>query len=428
MYSVSLNILLQMIEGFITFTFYEYLKPSTHKIRNFMIMTCAYITMTGVNLTFNYNPAVNVAFLVVFQFLFADRLYDFGRMFSLMCSALIACSVTITEISVVNGIAYFMHVEARSFIKDPNVYALVIVFSKVLLFIILRIILGVINRYRANEKFNFWILVYPMTLLLVLTDFVIISYYTKPSGKILLLISISSLVLVISVIMTCTVQQRESRKAREDAELRAFHHEQELNTAYFELLEHQNEILQTFVHDTKKHYANLYNLAETPEKLRMYIEDIVNDIDKTNRVGKTSNKLLDLIINKYDYECDKENICFEKNINQSELSFISDSDMTSIFNNLFDNAIEAAQKTMERRVELNIGKVRNMVVIDISNSCETQPMVRNNKLVSTKTAEGIHGYGFKSVCRAVEKYKGEIEWDYREDKKEFSVSILIPEK
>lgn len=428
MYSVSLNIVLQMIEGFITFSFYEYLKPSAHRVKNFIIVACAYVTMAWVNVAFDYNPAVNALFLVGFQFLFADRLYDLGRMFSMMCSVLIACSVTITEISVVNGIAYFMHVEARSFIKDPNIYALVIVFSKALLFVILRVILGVINRYRANEKFNFWILVYPITLLLVLTDFVIISYYTKPSGKILLLISVSSLVLVISVIMTCTVQQRESRKAREDAELRAFHHEQELNTAYFELLEHQNEILQTFVHDTKKHYANLYDLAESPEKLRVYIENIVNDIDKTNRVGKTSNKLLDLIINKYDYECDKENICFEKNINQSELSFMSDSDMTSIFNNLFDNAIEAAQKTMERRVELNISKVRNMVVIDISNSCETPPTVRNNKLVSTKNTEGIHGYGFKSVCRAVKKYKGEIEWEYKDDAKEFSVSILIPEK
>lgn len=425
MYSVSLNILLQMIEGFITFSFYEYLKPSMHKIKNCIIMACAYVVMAGANIAFDYNPSVNAVLLVGFQFLFADRLYGFGRMFSMMCSVLIACSVTITEISVVNGVAYFMHVESRSFIKDPNIYALVIVFSKALLFVVLRIILGIINRYRANEKFNFWILVYPMTLLLVLTDFVIISYYTKPSGKILLLISISSLVLVISVIMTCTVQQRESRKARENAELHAFHHEQELNTAYFELLEHQNEILQTFVHDTKKHYANLYDLAESPQNLRLYIENIVNDIDKTNRVGKTSNKLLDLIINRYDYECDKENIHFEKNINQSELSFISDSDMTSIFNNLLDNAIEAARKSKAREVHLDINKVHNMVLIDISNSCDIPPKVRNNTLISTKENEGIHGYGFKSVCRAVKKYKGEIDWEYQDDKKEFSVSILI---
>lgn len=426
MYSVLLNAVLQIIEGFITFSFYEYLKPGEHKVRNFLVIACAYVSMGGLNIAFDYNPSVNVIFLVGFQFLFADFLYNLGKMFSLMCAALIACCVTITEISAVNTIAYFMQLEARSFIQDIYLYVLVIVLSKSLLFIILRIILGIINRYRANEEFNLWILVYPLSLLLVLTDFVIISYYTKPSGKILLLLSVSSMVLIVSVIMTCTVQQRESRKAREAAELRAFHHEQELNTAYFELLEHQNEILQMFVHDTKKHYANLYDLAEAPEKLRVYIENIVNDIEKTNRIGKTSNKLLDLIINKYDYACDKENIRFEKNINQSDLSFISDSDMTSIFNNLFDNAIEAAQVSEKRRVELNINKLRNMVVVDISNSCDTQPVSKNKKLISTKKAEGVHGYGFKSVCRAVDKYKGDIEWEYNESEREFTVSIIFP--
>ena len=68
------------------------------------------------------------------------------------------------------------------------------------------------------------------------------------------------------------LQQKQAQKEQELFELRAIQQEQETNNTYFELLEHQNDELQLFVHDTKKHYRALYDLSNKPEKLQKYID------------------------------------------------------------------------------------------------------------------------------------------------------------
>ena len=181
-----------------------------------------------------------------------------------------------------------------------------------------------------------------------------------------------------------------------------------------------------FVHDTKNHYRTLYNLSDEPEKLKKYIEGMVNDLEKTNQIGKTSNKILDLILGKYDYICEKNSITFEKNIHKSDISFMADNDLTSILNNMLDNAIESAVKSNRKIITIGINKLGKMLVIDITNSSDTPPLVKNGKLVSTKKSVGLHGYGFKSICRTAKKYNGDVEWEYNQDTKEFTVSIIFP--
>ena len=426
MQSTLLNILLQIIEALISFSFYESICKTEKKHKNLVIIIIGYIIMCVFNLVFNYNFIINLLLLVLFQFLFSRVLYKQTTPFSLLYAVLITCLVLITELSVSNIIAFISNGETRDFIEDTNKYILLIVFSKSLLFVILKIITEIINRFMSNRKINFIVLVYPFSLLLILADFLFVSCYTLPTNETLILLSISSLILIFAVITTCVLQQKQSQKEEELAELRAFQQEQELNTTYFDLLEHQNEELQVFVHDTKKHYRTLYGLAEKPDKLKEYIEGIVTDLEEANQIGKTSNKLLDLIITKYNYICDKQGIVFEKNIHQSNLSFINDNDLTSIFNNLFDNAIEAAANSQQKSISFGLNKVGNMLVIDITNSCDTPPIVKNHNLISTKNDVGLHGYGFKSICRAVKKYNGDIEWEYKTDSKEFVVSIIFP--
>lgn len=426
MQSTLLNILLQIIEALISFSFYESICKTEKKHKNLVIIIIGYIIMCVFNLVFNYNFIINLLLLVLFQFLFSRVLYKQTTPFSLLYAVLITCLVLITELSVSNIIAFISNGETRDFIEDTNKYILLIVFSKSLLFVILKIITEIINRFMSNRKLNFIVLVYPFSLLLILADFLFVSCYTLPTNETLILLSISSLILIFAVITTCVLQQKQSQKEEELAELRAFQQEQELNTTYFDLLEHQNEELQVFVHDTKKHYRTLYGLAEKPDKLKEYIEGIVTDLEEANQIGKTSNKLLDLIITKYNYICDKQGIVFEKNIHQSNLSFINDNDLTSIFNNLFDNAIEAAANSQQKSISFGLNKVGNMLVIDITNSCDTPPIVKNHNLISTKNDVGLHGYGFKSICRAVKKYNGDIEWEYKTDSKEFVVSIIFP--
>ena len=426
MHSVLLNIILQLIEALVLISFYEGIQKTESKIKNPIAIVIGYIIMCAFNLMFNYNVVINIIVMLIFHFIFAKVLYKQNIRFSLFYSVLIACLVLLTEFIVLNILNFMNGETMRDFINNTYTYILLIVFSKSLLFVLLKIVSEIINKSQSNERINFTFLIFPLSLLLILINFVIICSYFKLPNNILLILACSSVILIIAVIATCILQQKQAKREQELLELRAIQQEQETNNTYFELLEHQNDELQLFVHDTKKHYRTLYDLSNEPEKIRKYIEGIVSDIEETNQIGKTSNKLLDLILGKYNYICEKNNITFEKNIHIDDISFIADNDLTSILNNMLDNAVESATKSERRLISIGINRLGSMLVVDVFNSSDIPPTVKNDKLVSTKKSGGLHGYGFKSICRTSKKYNGDVEWEYNEDAKEFTVSIIFP--
>lgn len=421
-----MNIILQLIEALIFISFYEGIQKSDFRIKNPIAIVIGYMIMCAFNLIFNYNVIINIILMIIFHFVFSKVFYNQNIRFSLFYSVLNACLVLLTEFIVLNTINFINGETMRDFIENSYTYILLIVFSKSLLFVLLKIVSEIINKSQSNEKINFIFLIFPLSLLLIMVNFVIICSYFNLSNNILLILACSSLFLIVAVITSCILQQKQAKKEQELLELRAIQQEQETNNTYFELLEHQNDELQLFVHDTKNHYRALYDLSDEPEKLKKYIEGIVNDLEKTNQIGKTSNKLLDLILSKYDYICEKNDITFEKNIHNSDVSFMADNDLTSILNNMLDNAIESAVKSNSKIITIGINKLGNMLVFDITNSSDTPPLVKNGKLVSTKKSVGLHGYGFKSICRTAKKYNGDVEWEYNQYAKEFTVSIIFP--
>lgn len=426
MKSELLNICLQVIEALIAFYFYESVSQSSKgKIKRISFILVNYLIMCGINLIFDYNVVINNIALVLFHFLFAFLLYKQKIATSIFYSIVFACLVTVSEIGVIDLISALTGMESRAFINDLSFYSLLIVLSKSLLLFALKIISSIINKFNVSEELDIEFYIFPFVLLIVIVAFVIISYQNDLSYQSHMVIAVSSIILIFVMIITCILQQQSSRRKAELLELRTIQQKQKIENTYFELLEHQNEELQIFVHDMQKHLDNISKLSSSSDKSKEYIENLSKDLSDSNKIGKTANKLLDLIIDKYKYISLKQNIQFETDIHSSNLGFISDNDLTSIFNNLLDNAVEAAEKSSERKIELSINGFGSMLTIELTNSCDTAPVLKNDKLVSTKK-EGIHGYGFKSISKAVKKYSGDIEWDYNEDEKLFSISILLP--
>ena len=428
MVSQILNVCLQIIEALIAFYFYESVsRLSNGKIKRFFAVIIGYLIMCVLNLAFDYNVIVNNIALVLFHFAFSHIIYKIKISYSVFYSILFTCLVGISEISVINILTALSGDNTRAFIDDTFTYVLLIVFSKSILFFVLRIIISIINRFESSKKINVAFIIYSFSLLVTIIDFILISYQYDLSNNNKIILSVSSIFLTIAVIITCIVQQQNSQKEKELTELRAIQQKPEIESTYFELLEHQNEELQIFVHDMQKHLYNLYNLSSNSDKSKEYIKNLSIDLSESNKIGKTSNKLLDLIIDKYYYFSLKHNLQFETEIHSSNLSFIADNDLTSIFNNLLDNAVEAAIKSKERKINLSINSFGSMLTIDLTNSCDKAPVLKHDKLISTKQEQGMHGYGFKSITKAVKKYSGDIEWDYNETDKTFNISIIFPQ-
>jgi sensor histidine kinase regulating citrate/malate metabolism len=260
---------------------------------------------------------------------------------------------------------------------------------------------------------------------LIVIIFNIISYKYDFSNDSKILVAGSSLLLIFSVILTCIHQQAEMQRRDELAELREEAREREVNKAYFDLIEKQNSEMQIFAHDINNHLQNIYSLSGSEEEAKKYIKMLSNDIKDTGKYGKSPNKLLDLIVGKYEYLCKKEDIAFETNIHYFNLSFIDENDVASLLNNLLDNALEASRKSKTKEVSLGINKIEQMVFIDVTNSCDSSPNIKNGFPVTTKKDTGLHGYGFKSIMKTVKKYNGDLDCNYDKNDHVFTVSILF---
>ena len=101
-------------------------------------------------------------------------------------------------------------------------------------------------------------------------------------------------------------------------------------------------------------------------------------------------------------------------------------DLCTVLTNLFDNAIESCAKLpegMERKIDLTIRRIHQFIIIRILNTAESEPVIRNGSLITSKQDASHHGWGMKSVKTAVEKYQGTIEYKYEDHL--FTVSVMM---
>lgn len=383
--------------------------------------------MCGINLAFDYNFIVNATVLTLFQFVFSHFLYKLKWVFSLFYSILFTCLVTITELVVLEADAIISGGSSRDFINDAASYIILIILSKSLLFVFLKIISFIINKFRSNEKIYIISLIYPFSLLIVLSIFGLVSYYGNPSDRLRLIIAISAILLSTLVIGTCILQQKQSQNEKELSELKAIKQAQETDNKYFEILERQNNNLMVYAHDTKNHLQAIRNMTED-ENIIEYLERLTDDLNQYSRHASSGNHNLDVIINKYITECEMKGVEFTYDVRLSNLAGVQMFDLVSILGNMLDNALESAEKSTGKSIRLQTDHRNTYDVIMVTNSCDTKPLAQGNSLKSSKTDKKQHGLGIKSIKTALKGYDGDYNWEYNEQNKEFVATVMILRK
>ena len=100
-----------------------------------------------------------------------------------------------------------------------------------------------------------------------------------------------------------------------------------------------------------------------------------------------------------------EKIDVSLNVDDVQLDFMDDLDITAIFANLWDNAIEACRKlNNDRYIKMKMGIVNNYIFVSIENSCDGNLFPDGKYFLSTK--ENHKGMGISSIKMSVEKYNG----------------------
>ncbi len=187
------------------------------------------------------------------------------------------------------------------------------------------------------------------------------------------------------------------------------------------------DIINLKCHDLKHQLTEYAKNGKLDSELLGELENVINIYDSTI---KTGNEALDLILSEKSLICQKKDIKLTCLADCSKLSFISKTDLYSLFGNLIDNAMEAVYKIQDvdrRHINLVVKNVNSFVSISIDNYYEGNIVLLDNGLPkTTKEDKDYHGYGMKSIQLIVNKYDGDLNISL--DNNVFSLFIMFPIK
>lgn len=163
-------------------------------------------------------------------------------------------------------------------------------------------------------------------------------------------------------------------------------------------------------HDMKHQIAFLRSSVDEDEK-KEYLDQMEHEIKCYEAQNKTGNKVLDTILTAKSLQCQNQKISLTCVADGKELDFMEPMDISALFGNALDNAIESVKKLADpekRLIHLSVSRQKNFLRIKVENCFEGELEFENGMPKTTKHNKRYHGYGMKSIQRIVEKYNGSV--------------------
>lgn len=183
--------------------------------------------------------------------------------------------------------------------------------------------------------------------------------------------------------------------------------------------------LFSFQHDVDKHMDVICDMAQNKnyDKIEDYIQNVMKlELAKIPRIIKTENDVFNCIVNARLARCKEMNIQVNLNVSDDGVRDINDYYTTTMLGNIFDNAIEAADKTKERRILLTIRPDGEYISIFMANSFNEK--YSNINLETSKDDNMRHGIGTEKVINLAKKNGGMIDY-FVNDMHMFCCDIML---
>ncbi|MDM9706544.1 ATP-binding protein [Clostridioides difficile] len=202
----------------------------------------------------------------------------------------------------------------------------------------------------------------------------------------------------------------------------------DMQYAHYLSIQESHMRVKKLYHDINNHIYCIDNLRNNSKEINEYVNNLKDEIKTFKYIYNTGNMILDIIINEKSEVCLKKGIKFTCSINFSKVNFVKPIDVSSIFSNILDNAIEACDKIVDENINKYIrikGTItRSFFVLKCENSKLNQLTFNKNILLTNKMDKLVHGIGIQSIKSSLQKYNGELLFENSIDK--FILNIYIP--
>lgn len=188
--------------------------------------------------------------------------------------------------------------------------------------------------------------------------------------------------------------------------------EQEYTKSYIESVDSEYVNITKLRHDFKDNYSIIYNLISNNniENALKHIEDNINQINQTDVLVNTNNKIVNAIINIKLGKAKSQGIdvvCLSTN----NFIGVEDIDLARLLSNMLENAITACMLANNKQhIYLKIIDDGYRYIFNLKNTVNNSILNNNPELVTTKQDKANHGYGISIMKDIANKYNGNCDF------------------
>lgn len=236
---------------------------------------------------------------------------------------------------------------------------------------------------------------------------------------------LSNIVFAFLLFGVCFVYLNIKKQMRDkEKEIELLKEKGKIQVDYYREVSHFQKQINKLYHDLKNHIliANQLN----SEKLKgEYTESLERYFSEFQVKVNSGNEILDILLLKKAEECKRKKIDIKLYVNFSKGSFVNLVDVSIIFGNVLDNAIEACERITDEKkwIELFVDEYEDFIYIKISNPFS---LVKKEKgrLMSLKNDDEKHGLGLECLEDTLRKYGGTC--IYTTEQSVFKLTAIIP--
>ena len=373
------------------------------------------------------NLLLNAFLTLLVNFIYFFTQYKIRWYTAVLHAFIIVGIITVNELIAYNLISYF----SFDFFIEP--YFLHIIFSKTLSYMVLSVLVYLLKGQQELDqplgRKGVLLGLLPLTSLFVVITFIAIDKAAPTPSSLQWMVAVCAALMLLTNFLVFGLYWYEQKKAMEFSEMKLMLQKEADSVEYYKMLSSQNENQSILIHDMKRHLQSisLLNDKQEFEKIDAYIKQLVNSSDLTGSSRLCDNEMLNAILLRYRQQCKERAIAFHADIRSGSTHFISDTDLTALFCNLLDNAVEAAAGIPEAYIEICAEKRENtpLVVITVVNSCLTNPFSQNMELITNKSDRQQHGLGIKSIRKTLRQYEGDMQMHYDDDTMTFHTIVTL---
>jgi len=397
-----------------------------------LLFLCAlYLILFSVSI-FDYKWLNALLYLLV-SFIFLITMHRLKWHLALFHAAVLTAVMSMCELAVYSIIRHFAPNFFTEAAHSHNVI-LFAVFSKMMFFTVIYALIHFLQERQdlcqKQDKYALLLVFIPLTSIFVMLIFVAVGDAYTLSPTLVLMITLGAVFLLFTNLLVFGINQYNQKKNMEFTEMQLLLQKEANAAEYYAMLLTQNENQSILIHDMKKHLQSIAILNDKKEndKIAAYIGQLMLSSDLKESARLCDHEMLNAILCRYKRRCDSSKISFHTDIRHGTIDFMTDNDLTCLFCNLLDNAVEAACGIPDAFIEVNTARKAGtpLIVISVVNSSRKNPFVGSQgSLSTTKPDKHGHGFGIKSIRKTVDRYHGDMQMYYHEDTLTFHTVITL---